>query len=96
VHLGFGKDLVSEVWAKALGRIQINVTAENPGQFLLHREERQAGDVARIEFHEHVHVAVLPEILSEHRAEQREPAYVMAAAELRDPFVIDDHSPHPE
>jgi hypothetical protein len=46
----------------------------------------------RLKLHQHIHIAVGPEIVTQHRAEQRQLANVMLAAEGRD-LALRDNNP---
>jgi hypothetical protein len=86
LNLGISEDLVAEVAAQKSGRIEINSSAKNGRQFVLHSEEVQAGNVSGLEFHDHIYVAVRLKIIAQDRTEKREPADVMTAAKGTNAF----------
>lgn len=79
---------VTKVGAEQVGSVHTDFAAiQQPSQLHLHAgEPDQSGHVARCELLEHVDVAFRSEVLSQGRAEQRKPAYVMLPAEAGDFF----------
>ena len=76
--------VVSKILAEALRRIQVHLPTEQRRKLLLHAEERQAGNMPRLEFGEHIHVALRTEVLAQHRPKQRQPTNVVTLAKARD------------
>lgn len=72
--------------------MQVHPATENRGEFLLEIEEGEPRNVSGLELHEHVHVAFRPEVVAEHRPEEREPAYVISLAEGGHGGLIDADS----
>jgi hypothetical protein len=68
--IGLGEYLVTEVGAQKTGRIQVDAAPQNLGELILHPEERQPGDMVRLELDQHVDIAVGTEVVAEHRPEQ--------------------------
>jgi len=85
LNLGVGERSIAEVGAQKPCGVKINPAAEDCRQLFLHREEIEAWGVTGLELDDHVHVAVWPEIVTEYRAEESEPADVMPPAKAADP-----------
>jgi len=63
---------------------EVDLPTQDAAQLELHRGELQeARASARLELDEHVHVAVGPEPVSQHRSEQGQPTNAMLLAESR-------------
>ncbi len=90
--LGLGQDPIPEVPAQEASGVQIHLPAQDPREFRLHREEREAGNVPVLELHEDVHVAPGREIVPEDRAKQSQTAHVIALAELGDASRVDGNA----
>ena len=72
-----------EVGAQVFSGTKIDPPASEQGaQLLLEIEEREEpGGLARLELHEHVHVAVETQVIAKHRAEQRQATNMPPLAE---------------
>src|SRR5438128_1053354 len=81
--------LPSEIRTEETRRIEVDPSAENLAQLVLHREERQARRVSWLEFDEDVDVALGPKLRSQDRSEESEPADVVRLAKPCDPRPID-------
>src|SRR5262245_34365579 len=55
-------NLVSKIAAQPACRVEVDLPPDDPRQLVLHAEELPARRVTGLEFDEHVHVAVGPEI----------------------------------
>src|SRR5690606_32206256 len=62
-------------------RLYMGLPPKQLAQLVFYLDDRPAGCVARLKLHEHVHVTLRTEVVTQHRAEQREPPDVMALAE---------------
>lgn len=87
--LRLGEDLVSEVSAEEARGVQVDGSAEDGGEFVLHGEEREAGGGAGLELDEDVDVAVGAEVIAEHGAEESEAPDAVAAAEVGEGLARD-------
>jgi hypothetical protein len=74
------ESLLAEMWAQKPRRIQIYLPPQNPRKLFLHPEECQPRRKTRLEFHQHIHVAVRPEIFPQHGAKQAQPPDVVPPA----------------
>ncbi len=72
--------------------MQIDPASDHPCQFILHGDELKPGCVSGIELHQNVHVAVRPEIIAQHRAEQGQPPDMMPPAEVSYSWLRDGKS----
>jgi len=63
--------------------------SEQPPEFVLDVNDAEPRYLPRLGLDRHVHVAVRPELIAQHRPEQRQPTEVMPSAELRDLFVVE-------
>lgn len=89
-HLGRLKNVVAEVTAQLRWGPQVDTTAEQLRKLPLHRGHRQvAGSNALTELHEHVDVAVGPEIVPENRPEQAQFPETVLPAEGLDSCLIE-------
>jgi hypothetical protein len=71
-------------------RPQVDRSADCLLQLALHRgESEKIRGTARFELHEYVYVAVLSEVASQHRAEERQPRDAMPAGERREHGIGD-------
>ena len=82
LHLRLRQYAFSEIPTEACGRIQVDPSTKQICQFILHGDEVEAGRATRLELDKHVYVGLGAEIVAQHRTEQRQPADVMATAEL--------------
>ena len=82
--LRLGKNFVAKIVAQEPRGVEVDFSEEQGAQLVLHGEEIQSGRLTRLEFDEDVHVAICPEIIAQHGAEQSKPANVVAPAELSD------------
>jgi hypothetical protein len=82
-------DGVAEVRTEEAGRLEIDATAYDFSEFVLQAEEAEARRATRLEFDQHVDVTVRPEVVAQHRAEERQLADAVAAAELGEAAAID-------
>ena len=73
--------------AQAARRVQIDLSAQQRPQFLLHREESQPRRPVLLELHQHVHVAIGSKVGPQDRTEQHEPSDVIAPAEVGNLFA---------
>jgi hypothetical protein len=62
LHFGLLHYPGAEIRTQELWFVQIHLPSQQLGQFLLHRKECQPRDVARLEFHQHIKIAVRPGI----------------------------------
>ena len=70
LHLGHFQNLLSEVTAEVAVRSSVRCAAEDRRELNLHaREADEADGLAGLELHEHVDVAVRPEVRPQDRAE---------------------------
>ena len=63
--------------------MKIHRAPQQVAQFSLHGDEFQPRNMSGLELHEDVHVALIGEVVAEHRSEERQAADVVASAELR-------------
>jgi hypothetical protein len=87
LNLGVSLHLVPEAGAQEARRVEINGTSKYSGQLILHPKEGQTRQVARLEFHQNIHIAVRPEIRTQSRARDRETSDMMSFAELCKPLL---------
>lgn len=89
-HLGRLKNVVPEVAAQLRWSPEVDPTAEQLRKLPLHRCHRQiAGSDALTELHEHVDIAVGPEIVPENRAEKAQFPEAVLPAEGLDSCLIE-------
>ena len=82
---GFADDLVSEIGAERPRCPQVDGSAEERRQLLLHPDEFEVpGRAIGFEFDENVDVAFAPEVRTKHGSEEGKPANVVALAEPAD------------
>jgi hypothetical protein len=86
-RLGFAQDPIAEIVAEGCGRVQVDLASQETAKLVLQTEESEARDVARLELHEHVDVAVDTKIGTEHRSEERKLSDVVPATDGRKPVV---------
>ncbi len=61
--LCFSEDFISEIWTQKPGGIQVHFLPQNLGKLSFHGEKREPGDMPRLEFYEHIHIAARREIV---------------------------------
>jgi hypothetical protein len=89
----FAKDAVAHQPVQGIAGRQIDSRSEQTFEPLLEFEESETGVVLRLEFHQHVNVAVRPRLAPRHRAEHADPRDAVAveqrlgAAQLLEGFV---------
>lgn len=89
LNMGLGHDPVAEVAAQLVRSAQVDLTADHLGELTLHPGQAEVTrSLAGLELDQHVHVGIRPKVAAQHRPEQRQPADVIAAAELRDFLVV--------
>src|SRR6185437_3084703 len=71
---------VPELGAEKVRRVQIDPSPENPRELVLHGEERQPRNVARLEIDEHVDVTLTSKVGASDRSEERELTDIVRAA----------------
>lgn len=91
--LHLSRYLAPKVRAQKLQRVQLHLSTENPRKLLFHCKECESRHSSSLKFHKNVHIAVPPEILSEHRAEEGQSADVVSPAKVGD-FVLIDRNAH--
>src|SRR5450759_3839307 len=90
LDLGFGHHFFTEVAAKETLGAQIDAAADDLAQLVLHADHVEEGDLGLgCELHQHVHVALRPEVVAQYGPEEREMLDGIAAAELGDALVLD-------
>jgi hypothetical protein len=62
LDLGFRQDPISETGAEESRRVEVYLPSQDPRELLFHGKQSEAGNVAGLEFDEHVHIAVRSEI----------------------------------
>lgn len=77
----------TEIGAQESRRVQLNLSLEEFRKLVLHGEERQPRHMPWLELHQHIYVAIWPEVIAQHRAEQRQLADGMTFAEVSDGFL---------
>ena len=80
--MGLLLDFVAEIGAEEVRRLQVDLSAQQIGKLRLHGEEGESRRATWLEFHEHVHIAFGVKRIAYNRAEKRQLANVMAAAEV--------------
>src|ERR1700731_2566573 len=80
LNLCLGHRPVAEVFAEKCRSVQIDLPAQNFGEFVFKAEKIQPRHEIGLKIDEHVHIAARPEIVAQDRPEQRQLAYVMPAA----------------
>ncbi len=82
---GRTEHFVSEVRREILGRTKVHLTPDQPRQLALNRRQSNKTKTgSRLEFNEHVDIAVRPKVRTQDGSEEREPANVVAPAERLD------------
>jgi hypothetical protein len=71
--------------------VKIDPAADDSRQLLLHPEKTQPRHVTGFEFHQHVHVAGIGEIVPEHRPEKGQAPDVMTLAKFGKRFPVYVH-----
>src|SRR5574341_2049981 len=69
------------------------VLAKKPRKLFFRLNQAETDDVSWLELHEDIHVAVGPEVLAEHGAEQCQLADVVHPTEFGDPLFRDSYPP---
>src|SRR5215469_9287082 len=82
LNLGLGKYSIAEVTAQEPRCVEIDGSAQDSRQLVLHREKFEAGSVSRLELHDHIHVAVRQKVFAQNRPEERELSNMIAPAEV--------------
>jgi hypothetical protein len=83
------KDSITESLAQEPRSVQINLATCHVGQFILHAKELESRDASRFKLHEHIYVAIRPEVVPQYRPKQREARDVMSPAKFRNSFFRD-------
>ena len=68
--------------------MKIDRAPKHLGQFSLHGDELETGDIFWLELDEDVHIAPVGEILADHGSEERQAADVVASTECGDLAVM--------
>jgi hypothetical protein len=90
LHLGRSKDLITKVAAQVFRCAEIHRSADDGLDLELHaRERKQSRRLIRLEFDQHIDIALRPEPVGEHRSEERKAADVVPVAEPDDKFTIE-------
>jgi hypothetical protein len=100
LNLGLSEGSGAEVLAQETRSAEIHPALQNFPKLGLQSEELEARYKAGLEFHQNVHVAVRPEVITQDRAKQGQLADVMAAAEIcnvffRNVYLCPRHLPQP-
>lgn len=79
------QNIRAEVLGKIEGRAEIHLPPDHFFKFKDHAAEaKHAWCASRLKLHEEINIAVGAEVVAEHAAEDREPSYPVAGAELRE------------
>jgi hypothetical protein len=81
-HLRLVEDFLPEVWAQIHSCAQARFPTEHLRQFPLQGEERQSWCMPGFELHQNVYIAFGRKIIAQHRSEKRQPANMVATAEI--------------
>lgn len=82
LHLCCRQRFRPHVGTQELSCVQVHLPAQDLPKLVVDGEERQSRHVVRIEFNQHVHVAVGPEVIAQDGAEQSESPNMVPATEL--------------
>jgi len=81
-HLRLCQNLVAYQQLQTILRHKVHPPAENRGQFSSHSRQRQkTHSRLGLKLHQHIHIAVMSEILPKHGTEQRQPPDIMLPTE---------------
>jgi hypothetical protein len=93
LDLGLGLNPTTEIGAQKTRSVQVNLVPQDLRQLLFQCEEPQARYVPTLKLDQYINVAIRSEVVAKDRPEQRKPANLVASAERRKLFPIDDVAP---
>ena len=80
--LGLRHDLIAEIMAQKIGRIQIDILSHDSGEFLFDLKELEPDAGAGLEDNQYIDITSRTEIIAEHRSEQSQSTDRMPTTEI--------------